>query len=42
MVLMYKPFMIDKVMSPLRNELDEHGAYEDTVRSLVEEREEVI
>ncbi|MBX3018646.1 MAG: hypothetical protein KF767_12205 [Bdellovibrionaceae bacterium] len=30
-------FMIDKVMSPLRNELDEHGAYEDTVRSLVEE-----
>lgn len=30
-------FMIDKVMSPLRNELDEHGAYESTVRSLVEE-----
>lgn len=30
-------FMIDKVMSPLRNELDEHGAYESTLRSLVEE-----
>jgi hypothetical protein len=30
-------FMIDKVMSPLRNELDEHGAYESTIRSLVEE-----
>lgn len=30
-------FMIEKVMSPLRNELDEHAAYEETIRSLVEE-----
>lgn len=30
-------FMIDKIMSPLRNELDEHGAWESTIKSLVEE-----
>ena len=30
-------FMIDKISSPLRNELDEHMAYESTIRSLVEE-----
>lgn len=30
-------FMIDKVVNPLKNELDEHEAWESTVRSLVEE-----
>lgn len=35
-------FMIDKVMSPLRNELDEHGAFESTIQSLVEESIEAL
>ncbi|MFN7729633.1 MAG: hypothetical protein ACK5P7_10795 [Bdellovibrio sp.] len=30
-------FMIEKVVSPLRNELDEHDAYENSMRALVKE-----
>lgn len=30
-------FLIEKIVSPLRNELDEHDAYEDTTRALVKE-----